>query len=87
MLFIDAAKTDVVFVQNASTGNNAVIQSVLRTLKPGDSILTTSVAYGERASPAQWFMCSSHNIKSSRMSFEWCRNQMYCIKSRVVDAL
>ncbi len=43
---IDAARTDVVFVENATTGNNAVIRSVAKTLKPGDSILMTSFAYG-----------------------------------------
>ena len=47
VLSAGAAKTDLVFVQNATTGNNAVIRSVVKTLKPGDSILTTSVTYGE----------------------------------------
>ena len=36
----------MVFVQNATTGVNAVIQSVAKTLQPGDAILTTSVTYG-----------------------------------------
>jgi len=37
-----------VFVRNATVGNNVVIRSVVRTLQPGDSILTLSVAYGEQ---------------------------------------
>lgn len=49
MIASDAAKTDIVFVQNATTGNNAVIQSVVKTLKPGDSILMTSFTYGENS--------------------------------------
>ena len=42
----DADKEEVVFVPNATVGNNAVIQSVVRTLKKGDSILMLSLAYG-----------------------------------------
>jgi selenocysteine lyase/cysteine desulfurase len=37
---------DVVFAQNATTGINAVVQSVVKTLKSGDAILMTSLAYG-----------------------------------------
>ena len=46
--YTDAAKTDVVFVQNATTANNAVIQSVVKTFKPGDSILMTNLTYGQQ---------------------------------------
>ena len=42
----DAAKTDVVFVQNATTGNNAIIRSVVKTMKAGEAILMTNVTYG-----------------------------------------
>ena len=34
------------FVRNATTGNSTVIRSVVATLKPGDSMIMLSVAYG-----------------------------------------
>ena len=43
----DCAKTDVVFVQNATTGTNSVIQSLVKTLQPGDEVLMTSFTYGK----------------------------------------
>ncbi len=43
----DADRDEIVFVRNATVGNNAIIKSVVSTLKPGDSILTLSVAYGK----------------------------------------
>ena len=44
--YLDCAKTDVVFVQNATTGTNSVIKSVVKkTFKPGDSILMTNFTY------------------------------------------
>ena len=45
--YIDADRRDVVLVPNVTVGNNTVVQSVLRTLKPGDSILMLSLAYGK----------------------------------------
>ena len=42
----DADRNDVVLVPNATVGNNTVVQSVVRTLKPGDSILMLNLAYG-----------------------------------------
>lgn len=44
--FVDADRHDVLLVPNATVGVNTVVQSVLRTLKPGDSILLLSLAYG-----------------------------------------
>lgn len=44
--FTDADPTDVVFVQNATTGINAVIRSIVKTFQPGDSILLLDMVYG-----------------------------------------
>ena len=44
---VDADRHDVVLVPNVTVGNNTVVQSVIRTLKPGDSILMLSLAYGK----------------------------------------
>ncbi|HYM03829.1 MAG TPA: aminotransferase class V-fold PLP-dependent enzyme [Stellaceae bacterium] len=41
---IGAAASDVVFVENATTGCNAVLRSL--DFRPGEEILTTSLAYG-----------------------------------------
>ncbi len=56
----DAEKTDVVFVQNATTAINAVIQSVIKTFQPGDSILMTNITYGE------------HEIVTLLFGTNWC---------------
>lgn len=42
--FMGARGEDFVFVDNATSGCNAVLRSL--TFKPGDSILTTDIAYG-----------------------------------------
>lgn len=64
VLFVhaDASKLDVVFVENATTGNNAVIRSVVKTLTPGDSILMTSFAYGRNHSAS--FACGDAIVSS-----------------------
>ncbi|MFN8366199.1 MAG: aminotransferase class V-fold PLP-dependent enzyme [Candidatus Kapaibacterium sp.] len=43
--FIGAAGEDIVFVDNATTGVNAVVRSLIGTLQPGDELLTTSHVY------------------------------------------
>lgn len=47
---VDADRDEIVFLRNATVGNNTIIKSVVSTLKPGDSILTLSVAYGKGVS-------------------------------------
>lgn len=42
--YLNARGSDLVFVENATTGMNAVLRSI--ELGPGDEILTTSLAYG-----------------------------------------
>ncbi len=42
--FMGARGEDLVFVDNATTGCNAVLRSL--TFKPGDTVLTTDIAYG-----------------------------------------
>ncbi|MFM7156471.1 MAG: aminotransferase class V-fold PLP-dependent enzyme [Bacteroidota bacterium] len=44
--FIGAHADDLVFVDNATTGANAVIQSLMHSWKKGDEILTTNHVYG-----------------------------------------
>lgn len=44
--FIGARGEDIAFVENASTGINAVVRSMIPFLKSGDEILTTSHVYG-----------------------------------------
>ncbi len=44
---LDCDKTDVVFVQNATTGTNSVIQSLVKTLNKGDEVLMTNFTYGK----------------------------------------
>lgn len=44
--FIGANGEDIAFVENASTGVNAVVRSMIPHLKSGDEILTTSHVYG-----------------------------------------
>lgn len=43
--FVGARPADLVFVQNATDGANAVLRSLLPTFKPGDELLTTSHGY------------------------------------------
>ncbi len=43
--FVGARTEDLVFVQNATDGANAVLRSLLPTFKPGDELLTSSQAY------------------------------------------
>ena len=43
--FVGARGEDLVFVENATTGVNAVVRSILPHLKPGDELLTTSHVY------------------------------------------
>ncbi|GBD04658.1 Isopenicillin N epimerase [bacterium HR20] len=43
--FMGARGEDLVFVENATTGVNAVIRSILPLLDPGDELLTTSHVY------------------------------------------
>ncbi len=43
--FLGARGEDLVFVENATTGVNAVIRSILPLLDPGDELLTTSHVY------------------------------------------
>ncbi len=43
--FLGAKPDDLVFVQNATDGANAIIRSLLPTFKPGDELLTTTHAY------------------------------------------
>ncbi|MFM8455867.1 MAG: aminotransferase class V-fold PLP-dependent enzyme, partial [Ignavibacteria bacterium] len=44
--FLGANADDLAFVDNATTGANAVIQSLMHTWKKGDEILTTNHVYG-----------------------------------------
>ena len=44
-LFVGARAEDLVFVQNATDGANAVLRSLLPSFKPGDELLTASHAY------------------------------------------
>ncbi|SRR5579883_48530 len=44
-LFVGARVEDLVFVQNATEGANAVLRSLLSTFKPGEELLTVSHAY------------------------------------------
>jgi len=43
--FVGSRMEDLVFVQNATDGANAVLRSLLPTFKPGDELLTASHAY------------------------------------------
>jgi isopenicillin-N epimerase len=43
--FVGSQVEDLVFVQNATDGANAVLRSLLPTFKPGDELLTASHAY------------------------------------------
>lgn len=43
--FVGSRAEDLVFVQNATDGANAVLRSLLPTFKPGDELLTASHAY------------------------------------------
>ncbi|MCS7000768.1 MAG: aminotransferase class V-fold PLP-dependent enzyme [Bacteroidota bacterium] len=43
--FLGARGEDVVFVENATTGVNAVLRSLVPLLQPGDQVLTTSHVY------------------------------------------
>jgi len=44
--FVGSAPEDLVFVQNATEGANAVMSSLVRKFQPGDELLTTSHVYG-----------------------------------------
>jgi len=46
-VFVDAERDEIVFIRNATVGNTTIIQQVVKTLNPGDSILTLTVAYGK----------------------------------------
>ncbi len=50
--FVGAKGQDLVFVDNATTGVNAVLQSL--DLRPGDEILITNLAYGAVANAARF---------------------------------
>ena len=43
--FVGSLPEDLVFVQNATDGANAILRSLLPTFKPGDELLTASHAY------------------------------------------
>lgn len=43
--FLGARSDDLVFVENATTGVNAVLRSLMPLLQPGDQLLTTSDVY------------------------------------------
>jgi isopenicillin-N epimerase len=43
--FVGSRAEDLVFVQNATDGANAVLRSLIPTFKPGDELLTASHAY------------------------------------------
>ena len=45
----DADPADLVFIPNATTGNCTVVMSVVKTLKPGDSIAILNTGYGKYA--------------------------------------
>jgi isopenicillin-N epimerase len=44
--FINAKESDIVFVDNATSGVNAVVRSLMPTFKPGDELFTTTHVYG-----------------------------------------
>ncbi len=44
--FVGAKEQDIVFVENATSGVNAVVRSLMPTFKPGDELFTTSHVYG-----------------------------------------
>src|SRR5438128_5931841 len=44
--FIGAKEPDIVFVENATTGVNAVVRSLMPTFKPGDELFATTHVYG-----------------------------------------
>src|SRR2546423_12060824 len=44
--FIGAKESDIVFVENATTGVNAVVRSLMPKFKPGDELFTTTHVYG-----------------------------------------
>ena len=52
ILNTDADPTDIALVPNASTGTSTVVQRMIKTFQPGDSILTLSTTYGESLSPS-----------------------------------
>ncbi|GDX63345.1 isopenicillin-N epimerase [Chlorobiota bacterium] len=61
--FIGADANDLVFVDNATTGMNAVIQSLMHSWKKGDEILTTNHVYGAVRTTLQHAM----NISGARL--------------------
>ena len=44
---VDADPSDVVMIPNVTTGVSTVVKSLVKTFKPGDTIYTLNVAYGE----------------------------------------
>jgi isopenicillin-N epimerase len=44
--FVNAKESDIVFVDNATTGVNAVVRSLMPKFKPGDELFTTTHVYG-----------------------------------------
>lgn len=52
--FIGSKPDDIVFVENATTGANAVIRSVMPQLQKGDILLTSSHCYGAVLSTMQY---------------------------------
>lgn len=44
--FVGAKEQDIVFVDNATTGVNAVVRSLMPKFKPGDELFTTTHVYG-----------------------------------------
>jgi len=45
-VFVRAKESDIVFVENATTGVNAVVRSLMPKFKPGDELFTTTHVYG-----------------------------------------
>ena len=46
IICLDADPDEVVFIQNATTGIDSVIRSLMKEFQPGDSILMLDIAYG-----------------------------------------
>lgn len=68
-LSLDADPDEVVFVQNATTGINSVIRSLMKEFHPGDSILMLDIAYGSLISHCT---CSSSVIYVCYRDCEVC---------------
>lgn len=46
IFFADCDPADLAFMPNATTGTNTVVRSCVKSMKPGDSIVTLNTAYG-----------------------------------------